>query len=136
MELLETLFNGRVRYYQLDFKVRNVKAGVNGGWDTTIKELFEADPIRLIEPWVLDEDISESVDKIAISDATTHIERLVFPCFYIKNTKTGERKLWHRTTNIHGKHTMMIHGGDRRSAYSPKTYERALRAIQKENVNA
>ena len=126
MKLIRTTGSGRVRYYQLDFKIKNIK-----GICKTIEELFSKSPVKLIEGYELAEDISESIDKIAISDATTHAERLVFPAFYVKNTNTGEIKVIHRCDNIHGRHTMLIHGGDVSSMLRPEVYIRALRMLQK-----
>jgi hypothetical protein len=125
MKLIRTTESGRVQYYQLDFKIKNIK-----GICKTIEELFSKSPVELIEGYELAEDISESIDKIAISDATTHAERLVFPAFWIKNTNTGETKVIHRCNKIHGRHTMLIHGGDVSSMLQPEVYVRALRMLQ------
>jgi hypothetical protein len=126
MKLIRTAGNGRVRYYQLDFKIKNIKGIVC----KTIEELFSKSPVKLIEGYELAEDISESVDKIAISDATTHAQRLIFPAFYIKNTNTGETKVIHICNKIHGRHTMLIHGGDVSSMLRAEVYIRALRMLQ------
>jgi len=126
MELIKEIFDGKVRIYQLDFKIKNIK-----GIAPTIKELFEYDPMELREPWQLWEDISESINKIAISDAKDHIERLVFPAFDAKNMETGEIKTIFRPNMIHGRVTMTITGGDPNSVYDDKVYVRALRMLQK-----
>ena len=112
------------RYYQLDFKIINTY-----GYFKTIPEIWEAVPIKLVEYWELAEDISAGVDKICVSDARAHIERLVFPAFYVRNKNTGETRLTHRNNTIDGKHTMMIHGGDYRHVYEDKVYVRHLRMI-------
>jgi len=80
--------------------------------------------------WVIDEDCSEEIDKIAISDANTHIERLVFPAFWIKNVETLERKVCWVLEQIDGKLTFIIHGGDYGSVYSPEVYIKHLRSVQ------
>jgi hypothetical protein len=126
MELIKEIFDGKVRIYQLDFKIKNIK-----GAASTIKELFENDPMELRVPWKLWEDISESINKIAISDAKDHIERLVFPAFDAKNMETGEIRTVSRPNMIHGRTTMMTTGGDPNSVYDDKVYVRALRMLQK-----
>jgi hypothetical protein len=125
MKLIRTTESGRVQYYQLDFKIKNIK-----GICKTIEELFSKSPVKLVEGYELAEDISESIDKIAISDATTHAERLVFPAFWIKNINTGETKVIHKCDKIHGRHTMLIHGGDVSSMLQAEVYVRALKMLQ------
>ena len=100
-----------VTILQLTFRVKKVITGwlARGIKDwTSIENPF----CRLKEEWFVDEDISESFDKIAVSDAHTHIERLVFPAVWCKNKNTGERCVVWNMDNIAGVHTMMIHGGD------------------------
>ena len=114
---------GCVKVYQLDFKIKNCKTLIK-----TIKER-ELSKTRFNEPWVIDEDVSESIDKIAVSDAHTHAERLVFPAFWIKNTVTGERKPAWVCEQIAGNWTMMIMGGDSESVLEPEEYIEQLRKI-------
>ena len=116
---------GCVKVYQLDFKVKNCKTLAG-----TIAER-ELSKTRLNEQWVIDEDVSESIDKIAVSDAHTHAERLVFPAFWIKNTITGERKVCWTLDQIAGNWTMMIFGGDSESMLEPEEYIAQLREINK-----
>lgn len=115
--------NGLVKVYQLDFKVKNCVSFI-----PTIKErrLLET---KLNAPWIIDEDVSESIDKIAISDAFTHSERLVFPAFWIKNIDTGERKICWSHDQIAGCWTMKIYGGDSSSMLSPKKYISQLKGV-------
>jgi hypothetical protein len=121
MELIEKIENQT--YYQLDFKIKK-------GATFTIKEIFE-DGFKFTEDWELDDNISDSVDKICISDAHTHTERLVFPAFYVRNKTTGERRVYHSYNQIAGKMTMMIHGGDPSTVKDHKVYVRWLRRINK-----
>ena len=115
--------NGMVKVYQLDFNVKNCASFIK-----TIKErrLHET---KLKEPWIIDEDTLESVDKIAVSDAFTHYERLVFPAFWIKNIDTGERKICWTHDQIAGDWTMKIYGGDCSSMLEPEEYIEQLRKI-------
>ena len=121
------------RYYKLDFKVKNVS--VNGR-KSTIKKIFEADPIKLVEKYELAEDVSESIDKICVSDAHSHHERLVFPVFRVRNKETGEISHAHRCNNIEGYQTMMIHGGDYTSMKEDNVYIRKLRMLNKKEQDA
>ena len=118
------------RYYQLDFKIKNC---FSNGVPTTIESIFKNDPIKFREGFELAEDISEYIDKICISDANTHIERLVFPAFNIRNIETGEITLCHRCNKIDGYNTFMIHGGDINSIWDDKVYIRHLRMANKKN---
>ena len=62
----------------------------------------------------------EGVTLIAVSDAVTHIERLVFPAFVIN----GEYHV--STLNIDGRHTLMIEGGNPRHVHPDEVYMRHL----------
>jgi len=108
--------------YQLDFTI--VK--------TAYKPIaaYNLNTTQLNEPWVMDEDCSVSIDKIAISDAFTHKERLVFPAFWIKNTVTGERKVCWVLSQIDGRWTYLSAGGDSRTMHRPEIYARHLRGLQ------
>lgn len=112
------------RYYQLDFQIKFF-----GKNSSSIADLFKHDPIKLKELYELAEDISESINKVCVSDAHTHIERLVFPAFNIINKETGEIELCHRCNNIDGKHTFMTRGGDPREVHDDAVYIRHLRMI-------
>lgn len=116
--------NGLVKVFQLDFKVKNCVSLMR-----TIKERNLSET-KLKEPWVIDEDISESIDKIAISDAFTHKERLVFPAFWVKNTETGERHVCWTHDHVAGCWTFKIYGGDASSMKTPEEYITELLAAQ------
>jgi len=66
-----------------------------------------------------------------MSDANTHIERLIFPCVLIKNKETGEEKYSHLCYNIEGDHTMLIHGGCEESVYPIEEYLTRLSRINR-----
>lgn len=63
---------------------------------------------------------------VVISDANTHIERLVFAGMRYKfangDIKYGAASMLH----INGRYTMMIHGGDSDSVYDDQVYLRHL----------
>lgn len=114
------------RIYLLSFRIRNVF-----NLSKTIKETFKDDPPLLKKEYELAEDISESINKICISDAHTHIERLVFPAFEVREKKTGKTTIafWHQ--RIHGYWTFKIYGGDSRYVYPDGVYIRHLRMINR-----
>lgn len=124
-EPIYTNYNGKVKVYQLDFKIRNCAVGTK-----TIKE-HGLMLLQFRNGFEIDEDATESIDKIAISDAFSHDERLVFPAFWIKNKETGERKICWSHAQIDGKWTMKMYGGDRKAMYHTETYIRHLKAINK-----
>lgn len=121
MELIKETVNQR--YYQLDFMVSN-HFGPGG---KTIADIWKGDPIKLNPEYELAEDISDSVDKVCVSDANTHVERLVFPAFNVRNKETGEVKTVHRNNQIDGSLTFMTHGGDSSSVRDDAVYIRHLR---------
>ena len=114
----------RQRYYQLNFRIRNVY-----GSSKTIADVFKGDPIKLVDGYELAEDVSESIDKICVSDAHTHTERLVFPVFNIRNKQSGEVMPIHRCNKIDGRWTFMTHGGDSESVYPDEVYIRHLKKV-------
>ncbi len=113
------------RYYQLNFDIHHCF-----GPSKTIKELFASDKINLLDDYELAENISKSINKICISDAHTHIERLVFPAFNVREKKTGKIILSHRCNQIDGYVTFMTRGGDSLSVHPDEVYVRHLRMKQ------
>ena len=57
---------------------------------------------------------------VVVSDAFTHIERLVFPGFRLNGNWSFIE------ANIDGKHTFMIDGGDPKAVYADEVYLRHL----------
>lgn len=81
--------------------------------------------------------IEEPTTYVAVSDATTHTERLVFP-IYIKPGFTEEDLLNHVKgciefdfTNIAGEITMMIYGGDETTIFPDDKYLNDLIEVNK-----
>lgn len=119
IELIQTNKNNRI--YQLDFSVSVF------GKNQTIKDLWIADPIKMIDGYMIDEDVTNSINKVCVSDSLRHIERLTFPVFWARNMDTGERKLQWRCNNICGYNTFLIFGGDPKYVYPDMVYIRKLR---------
>lgn len=71
------------------------------------------------------EKFTDGCRMVVVSDAHTHIERLVFPGFCIDGKWGGGGN------EIDGKHTFMIDGGDPRSVYPDEVYLRHLCIINK-----
>ena len=111
----------KTKLYKLDFKVYK-------GVDLTIKEIAEG--VHLKPEWQFDGQ-TEWTDMVAISDAHTHYERLVFPVYNIINKKTGEKKPTWVLNQIAGEWTMMIYGGDISSILEPEEYFNQLYELNK-----
>ena len=71
------------------------------------------------------EKFTDGCRMVVVSDAHTHIERLVFPGFCIDGKWGGGGN------EIDGKHTFMIDGGDPASVYADEVYLRHLCIINK-----
>jgi len=67
---------------------------------------------------------TESIEYVAVSDAHTHIERLLFVAMPINDDKTQFSCL--SGGHLDGKHTFMIHGGNSRAVHPDKVYLRRL----------
>ena len=119
IELIEKT-SSKQRIYQLDFKIYRYANG-------TIKDFFKNN-LRLKPEYELD-DYSEYIDKVCISDANSHIERLCFPAFFVKNKLTGEQTVTFITIPIAGYFTFKIHGGDPKLVYPDMVYIRYLRRL-------
>lgn len=119
-----------VRVYQLDFRIY---VDARGG---KIYDIWDGKPPRIKPEWELAEGVRDlesgnlyldSVNKIAISDAHTHSERLVFPAYTARNKETGEELVNWDMVHIAGYMTFMTHGGDISSMKRPEVYVRLLR---------
>jgi hypothetical protein len=118
--------NGRQRFYALS---EPITKGVSlfGPCDI-VDDINRYIKLRIKPEYkdgVLD-NFKEGCKMIAVSDAHTHIERLVFPAFVRED---GEHCIL--TCEIDGKHTFMIDGGDPRSVYPDEVYLRHLCIINK-----
>ena len=72
------------------------------------------------------DDPADGIDKVTISDAHTHIERLVFPAFSVRNKESGEVFVDHDMVHIAGQLAFLTHGGSSRSVRADKVYLRRI----------
>jgi len=122
-ELVED--NGKYRYWKLPKRINRGDRGY------PISEQLTGLKTPKFNPGVeLAEDLSQGVEYVCVSDALTHIERLVFPAFKIR--KEGKEKLSHTFGHIGGSMTMVIHGGDPGSIKPDEVYLRRLMMLNQE----
>lgn len=79
--------NSTQRYYKLPRPIRYYGNG------RTFEDLFKADPIKLKPGFELIGDLSE-IQHVCVSDAHTHIERLCFPAFEVREIASGRYCLY------------------------------------------
>ena len=119
-KLLHTITDGlgEQRFYKLSAPIEKFTNGL-----TTVKKELEYTRRFLREDFknLIPQGIS-GWDIICVSDAHTHLERLVF-----LGCKVGEGKYYRLSPiQLDGVHTMMIHGGSRDKMYPDKVYLRRL----------
>ena len=119
-KLLHTITEGlgEQRFYELSAPIEKFTNGL-----TTVKKELEytrkflrGDLKNLIPQGTSGWDI------ICVSDAHTHLERLVFLGCKVEEGKYSRLN----SLQLDGVHTMMIHGGDERKMYPDKVYLRRL----------
>lgn len=111
----------KIRFYRLS---EPIKTGIRFFGKFNIRESVLAWIEETVKPEYLEQIAScfpeEGVSLIAVSDAVTHIERLVFPAFVFE----GE---YHpMNINIDGRPTLMFEGGDIRHVHPDEVYMRHL----------
>lgn len=103
------------RFYKLFLPIKD-------GVHYTIKEVLDELRPRLKEEFKqLVPEGKDTWDLLCVSDAHTHTERLVFLAAKIED-RVGRFGSLH----IHGKHTMLIHGGDCDAIHPDEVYLRNL----------
>lgn len=120
-KLVKTLANGRIRVYELSEPIYKGKSDIAG---EVIIEKSLSDFYERIKPEFKESALQYRKDGcyyVVISDAHTHIERLVFPGIKVEDDVYA----WN-FDDIGGKHTMMIDGGDPDSVYPDEVYIRRL----------
>lgn len=119
-KLVHTTPDGRQRFYKLNRKIKN---GIYFGKHVDIpKDTAET---NFKEEYKYLTDLSkDGVDVICISDAHTHIERLVFAG--VEYMDKGKVCYSRYSTVIDGKNTFLIDGGSYDSVYEPCVYIRHL----------
>jgi len=120
------LNKGKKRVYKLNFKVRQFKRP--GGSLGTVKELFSGDIWLPSYLEIIDD--TEAIDKVCISDANDHIERLVFPIVYAIDKRTGNKCLFINYLNIDG-YMVPLGGGNAKTIHKDEVYLRHLRMLNK-----
>lgn len=116
---------GRQRYYKLSEPIKKGISDICGEVDIPqLLEYVERSCLREYKTLFADQ-IKDGIHHVCVSDAHTHIERLVFPAVIINGRFTG------LTYEIDGKHTMMIDGGYPEAVYDDAVYLRHLAIINK-----
>jgi hypothetical protein len=112
--------NGRQRFYQLSQPVTKV---CYEGFDWEKEREYSV--TRLKEQYK--ELLPDVIEYVAVSDAHTHVERLVFVAMPLNKEKTNFSIA--SSLHIDGKHTMMIHGGSYRHVHPDEVYLRRLARV-------
>ncbi|MCR5071175.1 MAG: hypothetical protein K6A62_04540 [Bacteroidales bacterium] len=118
--------NARQRWYELSVPIHKGISDILGEVDIVkdVKSFIE----RRIKPEYRSavlEAYKDGCRTVVVSDAHTHIERLVFPGFCING-------IWGILSGeIDGKHTFMSDGGDPNSVYNDEVYLRHLCSLNK-----
>lgn len=123
---------GNYRIYKVSEPIKKGKSDLLG--DTTVDKIIESNKDRVYGKFrvIMLERLGKGVEYVAISDAHTHIERLAFPAF--DTGEPGERFPHGHPyiiprSEIEGKHTEIISGGDARAVYPDLVYLRRLAQI-------
>ena len=118
---------GRQRVYKLNFKIRYFKRPYEEL--TPIKEAFDY-IIGLPEHLEIIDD-TETIDKVCVSDAHDHVERLVFPIVSVVDKRTGNECLFINYLDIDG-YMAPLNGYDNaKYIYDDEVYLRHLRMLNK-----
>lgn len=111
---------GLQKYYVLSHRIQK---GIYWGREVDIEKSVTDTEFKK-EYKFLSEAAVGGVNVVCISDAHTHIERIVFAGFMYK--KNGEVQYSRYRTAIDGKNTFMRDGGDYSAVYEPGVYLRHL----------
>lgn len=124
-ELVKTLRNQRI--YKASKQLKNTASGKEYYDFGATKKLYTDKTRTGTKEWIK----PDYFDHVVVSDATTHTERLAFPCWALEEdlVLAGHPYIWECDT-IAGVNTFMIHGGDHRAVKSDLVY---LRMIAKGN---
>lgn len=125
----ENRISDKQTYYTLN---RPIKLGRGMCRIFRIKNAIKSE--CFLPEWEIITDLNKGIDTICMSDANTHIERLIFPCVLLRNKETGEIRHAHTTHNIEGDHTFMSHGGDASSVFPIEEYLTRLGKINRKEA--
>ena len=113
--------NSRQRFYELSEPIKMCKIDWFGECDIVSETRASIKMFREeLKEQALSQIKDDGIRLVCVSDAHSHIERLVFPAIVIN----GEYSI--TANDIAGKHTMMIDGGDPDSVYDDAVYLRRL----------
>lgn len=117
---------GNYRIYEVSEPIKKGISDLFG--ETTVDYIIESCRDRVNEKYkdCILERLGNGINYVAISDAHTHIERLVFPAFL---TSLFDAPYIFIPSEIEGKHTTMISGGDAKAVYPDLVYLRRLAQI-------
>ena len=122
---------GRQRVYKLNFKIRYFKRPYEEM--TPIKEVFDYIYIIGLPEHLEIVDDTEAIDKVCVSDAHDHVERLVFPIVYVTDKNTGAKRLFINFIDIDGHMTPLNGNGydNAKTIHKDEVYLRHLRMLNK-----
>lgn len=114
--------NGNQRFYQLSHKLTKGISILRGKEIDLIEACKDSE--KDFKPEFKHLCPTDGVDIICVSDAHTHLERLVFAAVVLDNGEPGRMQV-----QIDGCHTFMIHGGDKRAMKPDYVYLRRLAKV-------
>lgn len=124
MKLVQDI--GNQRFYKVDFDIK--KGTALGSREVDVKKEWSEFYDTIKEEYSHNFKKDKVPNIVCISDAKTHIERLVFLGCYIPELET------HAWVNVQigGEHTMMINGGNAETIRDDIVYLRRLKQLNKE----
>lgn len=114
---------GMQRFYRLNHKLTKGYSVMRGVELDLIKALAESKE-KDFKPEYKECCPLDGANLICISDATTHLERLVFV-----GVEYGDSQIGRTRVQIDGSHTFLIHGGNSRSMKPDAVYLRRLAMV-------
>ena len=115
--------NGQQRFYQLSHKLTK-GISVLRGKEIDLIEALSVSKEKDFKPEFKHLCPTDGVDIICVSDAHTHLERLVFAAIKWDNDEIGRTRV-----QIDGCHTFMIHGGSKAAMKPDYVYLRRLAKV-------
>lgn len=119
----------RQTYYKLSFDIykdvfgRNISDSIKYA-----KKHISKDKYKIVG----NDFVDDCTSLICVSDAHTHVERLVFPAFKVESLLTGSVFYDFDPLQIAGEMTMMFMGGDRSTVLEPVEYIQQLYEVNKQ----
>lgn len=123
-EHVATNKTGRIRIYRASRALKNKANGKRYRNERETVKFYrtkERDSNDLIE-----RHLSTTFRYVAVSDAHTHIERLAFPCWFMRPLDEDGLPYFWQCDTIAGVNTFMIYGGDSMAVKPDQVYLRML----------